>query len=93
MNTSRHQRAGIELVVLFVLAFIVCMPICDFADHHGSSVGHPFLCAIDMPQVFRLLILMISLFLIMLSGVVAPPAPTFALLKPPRFVPLRLTAR
>ena len=93
MNRSRHQRAGIELVVLFVLAFIVCVPICDLADHHGSSVAHPFLCAIDMPQVFQLLILVISLFLTMLAGVVAPPAPTFALLKPPRLIPLGLTAR
>lgn len=93
MNTSRHQRAGIELVVLFVLAFSVCMPICDFADHHGLSVAHPFLCAIDMPQVFQRPILMISLFLTTLAGVVAPPAPTFALLKPPRLILLGLVAR
>lgn len=93
MNTGRHYKAGIKLVLIVVLAFGLCIPICDFVDHHGSSVAHPFLCAIDMPQVFQLLILMTSLFLTMLTGVVAPPAPTFALLKPPRFVPLGLTAR
>ncbi len=93
MNRCRRHKGGIKLVLIVVLAFGLCMPICDRADHHGSSVAHPFLCAIDMPQVFQLLILMTSLFLTMLTGVEAPPAPTFALLKPPRFVPLGLTAR
>ncbi len=93
MNTSRHQTAGIKFVLLIVLAFGLCMPICDLADHHGSSVAHSFLCAIDMPQVFQLLILMNSLFLAMLTGILIPSAPVFSLLKPPRFVAPHLSAR
>ena len=88
MNTSRHQTAGIQFVLLIVLSFGLCMPICDLADHHGSSVAHPFLCAIDMPQVFQLLVLMNSLFIAILTGIGVPLAPTFTLLKPPRLVPL-----
>lgn len=88
MNTSRHQTAGIQFVLLVVLAFGLCMPICDLADHHGSSAAHPFLCAIDMPQVFQLLVLMNLLFLAILTGIEVPLAPTFPLLKPPRRVPL-----
>ena len=88
MNTSRHQTAGIKFVLLIVLAFGLCMPICDLADHHGSSVAHSFLCAIDMPQVFELLVLMNLLFLAMLTGMEVPLAPTFPLLKPPRRIPL-----
>lgn len=88
MNTSRHQTAGIKLVLLLVLAFGLCMPICDLAEHHGSSIAHPVPCAIDMPPVFQLLILMNSLFLAVLTGIVVPPAPVFTLLKPPRHVPL-----
>ncbi|MBI3780630.1 MAG: hypothetical protein HY278_06200 [candidate division NC10 bacterium] len=88
MNTSRHQTAGIKFVLLIVLAFGLCMLICDIADHHGSSAAHPFLCAIAMPQVFQLLVLMNSLFLAILTGIGVPLAPTFSLLKPPRFVPL-----
>jgi len=88
VNTSRHQTAGIKFVLLIVLAFGLCMPICDLADHHGSSVAHSFLCAIDMPQVFELLVLMNLLFLAMLTGMEVPLAPTFPLLKPPRRIPL-----
>ena len=88
MNTSRHQTAGIQFVLLVVLAFGLCMPICDLADHHGSSAAHPFLCAIDMPQVFQLLVLMNLLFLAILTRIEVPLAPTFPLLKPPRRVPL-----
>ena len=88
MNTSRHQTAGIQFVLLIVIAFGLCMPICDLADHHGSIAAHPFLCAIDMPQVFQLLVLMNSLFIAILTGIGVPLAPTFTLLKPPRFVPL-----
>jgi hypothetical protein len=88
VNTSRHQTAGIQFVLLVVLAFGLCMPICDLADHHGSSAAHPFLCAIDMPQVFQLLVLMNLLFLAILTGIEVPLAPTFPLLKPPRRVPL-----
>jgi len=88
VNTSRHQTAGIQFVLLVVLAFGLCMPICDLADHHGSSAAHPFLCAIDMPQVFQLLVLMNLLFLAILTRIEVPLAPTFPLLKPPRRVPL-----
>ncbi len=93
MNIRRHQTVGISFFLLVVLAFSLCMPICDLADHHGSSATHPSLCMIDMPQVFQLLIMMSALFLAMLIGIVVPPAPTFSLLKPPRFVPPYITAR
>jgi hypothetical protein len=88
VNTSRHRTARIQFVLLIILAFGLCMPICDLADHHGSSVAHSFLCAIDMPQVFQLLVLMNLLFLAMLTGMEVPLAPTFPLLKPPRRIPL-----
>ena len=91
MNTSRDQRVGTTVLLLFVLAFSVCMPICDLDDHHGPSAGHGVLCAIDMPQVFQLLALMVFSFLAVLTGIVVPRAPTFSLLKPPRFVSLQLT--
>ncbi len=85
--------ASVKFVVLIILAFSLCMPICDLADHHGSGATHPSLCMIDMPQVFQLLIMMNALFLAMLIGIVVPPAPTFSLLKPPRFLPPQLAAR
>ena len=85
--------ASVKLVVLIVLAFSLCAPICDLAEHHGSSAVHPTLCTIDIPQVFQLLILMDALFLVFFSGIVFPQAPAFPLLKPPRFVPFQLTGR
>jgi hypothetical protein len=88
VSTSRRQTAGIQFVLLIVLAFGLCMPICDLADHHGSGTAHPFVCAIDLPQVFQLVVLMNSLFIAILTGIGVPLAPTFTLLKPPRFVPL-----
>lgn len=93
MNIRRHQTVGISFLLLVVLAFSLCMPICDLADHHGSSATHPSLCMIDMPQVYQLLIMMSALFLAMLTGIVIPLAPTFPLLKPPRFLPPQLAAR
>lgn len=92
MNTSR-ERVGATVLLLLVLAFGVCMPICDLDDHHGPSAGHGVLCAIDMSQVFQLLALMVFSLLAVLSGIVVPQAPTFSLLKPPRFVSLQLTAQ
>jgi len=88
LKSIRRRTAGIKLVLIIVFALGLCMPICDLADHHGSSAAHPFLCAIDMPQVFQLLVLMNSLFIAILTGIGVPLAPTFTLLKPPRFVPL-----
>ena len=76
-----------KIVLLIIVGLGLCMPICDLAEHHGSGVAHPFVCAIDMPQVFQLLVLMNSLFLAISTGIGVPLAPTFALLKPPRFVP------
>ena len=93
VGMSRQRRAGSKFVLLIVLALSLCMPICDLADHHGSSATYLSLCMIDMPQVYQLLIMMNSLFLAMLTGTMIPPAPTFSLLKPPRFVPPYLTAR
>ena len=93
MNLNRHQATGMKFVLLIALAFAMCMPICDLADHHGSSAVHPSLCTTDIPQVFQLLILMSALFLANLAGIVIPPAPIFSLLKPPRFVPPYPTAR
>jgi len=88
VSTSRRQTAGIKFVLLIVLAFGLCMPICDLADHHGSGTAHPFVCAIDLPQVFQLVVLMNSLFIAILTGIGVPLAPTFTLLKPPRRIPL-----
>ena len=85
--------ASVKFVVLIILAFSFCMPICDLSDHHGSSAMHPSLCTIDMPQVFQLLALMVFSLLAVLSGIAVTQAPTFSLLKPPRFVPLQLTAQ
>ena len=87
MSTSRHQTAGIQFVLLIVLAIGLCMPICDLSELHHSGAAHQFVCAIDLPQVFQLLVLMNSLFLAISTGIGVPLAPTFALLKPPRFVP------
>ena len=92
MNT-RSRMASVKFVVLIFLAFSLCMPICDLSDHHGSSAMHPSLCTIDMPQVFQLLTLMVFSFVAVLTGIVVPQAPTFSLLKPPRFVRLQLTAQ
>ncbi len=93
MSKGRPQMAGMKIVLLIIFALGLCMPICDLAQHHGSGVAHPFICAIDMPQVFQLLILLDALFLAIFSGVVFPLAPTFPLLKPPRFLPPQLAAR
>ena len=93
MSTSWHGKVGVRLVLLILLGLSFCMPICGLEDHHGSSAAHSFLCAVDMPQVFQLLVLMNLLFLAILTGIGVPLAPTFTLLKPPRFVPLQLTAR
>ena len=81
------------IVLLVVLALGLCMPICDLDDHHSRSASHGVLCAIDMPQVFQLLALMVFSLLAVLSGIVVSQAPTFSLLKPPRFVSLQLTAQ
>jgi hypothetical protein len=51
------------------------------------------LCAIDMPQVFQLFALMVFSLLAVLSGILVPQAPTFSLLKPPRFVSLQEAAQ
>ena len=88
LRSIRRRTAGIKLVLAIVFALGLCMPICDLSDHHGSSATHPSLCTIDMPQVFQLLVLMNSLFIAILTGIGVPLAPTFTLLKPPRFVPL-----
>lgn len=93
MKTSRHDTVGVKFLLLLVLTFSLCMPICDLADHHSSSATHPSLCTIDMPQAFQLLVLMNALFLAVLTGIVVLPAPIFTLLKPPRHVPLQLTSR
>jgi hypothetical protein len=88
VNTSSHHKVEIRLVLIILLGLSLCMPICGLEDHHGSSAAHSFLCAIDMPQVFQLLVLMNLLFLAILTGIEVPLAPTFPLLKPPRRVPL-----
>ena len=88
VNTSTNQCVGIGSVLIILVALSLCMPICGLEDHHGSSAAHSFLCAIDMPQVFQLLVLMNLLFLAILTGIEVPLAPTFPLLKPPRRVPL-----
>lgn len=85
--------ASVKFVVLIILAFSLCMPICDLSHHHGSSAMHPSLCTIDMPQVFQLLIVMNALLLAMSTGIVILPAPIFSLLKPPRFALPYPTAR
>lgn len=93
MNTQRYRPTSMKVVVLIVFAMALCAPICDQADHHGASASHAYLCTVDVPQVFHLVILMNSLFLAVLTGVLVLPTRTFSLLKPPRFVPISLTAR
>ena len=93
MGRNRQHRAGMKIILLIIVGLGLCMPICNLAEHHGSGAAHPFVCAIDMPQVFQLLILMDALFLVFFSGIVFPQAPAFPLLKPPRFVPFQLTGR
>ena len=93
MNRRKDQRVAITALLLVALAFSVCMPICDLDDHHGRRAHHGVLCAIDMPQVFQLLALMVFSLLAVLSGIAVTQAPTFSLLKPPRFFPLQQTAQ
>ena len=85
LNMSAQRRAAVKVILVAVLAFgFLCPPICDLNEHHGQTMPHAFLCTIDMPQVFQLLILMNSLVLAMLAGVLVLPSPAFPLLKPPR---------
>lgn len=87
MSARRYRTTSMRFVMLIVLFVGLCMPICDLADHHASSVPHGILCVFDMPQVFHLFVVMSSLFFAPLAAIVVRPVLAFALLKPPRFVP------
>lgn len=87
------RMRGLKIGLMVVLALGLIAQACPDACHHDSNTPHALSCAVAVPQLYQLVILMNVVLLAISSGSVLPQAPTFALLKPPRFVPLGLTAR
>lgn len=80
-----HRKTWIKFVLIAILAMGLCMMPCGVAEHHGSMGAPSILCTVDVSQVFQLVIVMNLLFFTLLMSIVVPQAPTFSLLKPPRF--------
>ncbi len=85
MRAMDHQKTWIKFVLIVVLAVGLCMMPCGMAEHHGSMGAPSILCAIDLPHVFQLAMVMDVLLFVLLTLIVIRPAPAFSLLKPPRF--------
>lgn len=85
MRAIVHQTIGIKIVLIACLAVALCMMPCGVAEHHASMGTPSILCTVDLPQVFQLVIVMNLLLLTPSTLIIVPQAPTFSLLKPPRF--------
>lgn len=85
IKALHHRKASIKFVLIALLAVGLCMMPCGMAEHHGSMGAPSILCAIDLPHVFQLMIVMDVLLFALFTLIVIRPAPAFSLLKPPRF--------
>jgi hypothetical protein len=86
MRVVDRQKTITKFALIVVLAMGLCMTPCGVAGQHHTSMGTPsVLCIVDLPQTFQLVILINVLLFALLPLVIVPQAPTFALLKPPRF--------
>ena len=85
MRAMDHQKTSTKFVLIAVLAVGLCMMPCSMAEQHGSMGAPSMLCAVDLPQVFQLVIVMNVLLFALSTLIVVPQAPAFSLLKPPRF--------
>lgn len=80
-----HRKTWTKFVLIAVLAVGLCMMPCGMVEHHGSMGAPSILCAIDLPHVFQLMIVMDLLLFALVTPIIVPQTPTFSLLKPPRF--------
>lgn len=85
LRAISHQKSGVKLVLIALLAVGLCMTPCGMAEQHGSMSTPSILCAVDLTQVFQLVIVMDVLLFALSTLIVVAPAPAFSLLKPPRF--------
>ncbi|MDE2322881.1 MAG: hypothetical protein KGL31_13375 [candidate division NC10 bacterium] len=85
MRAITHQKTGIKLVLILILAVGLCITSCGMAEQHGSTGSRSILCTVDLPKVFQVVILMNVLLFALSTLVVVPQAPAFSLFKPPRF--------
>jgi vacuolar-type H+-ATPase subunit I/STV1 len=80
-----HRKTWTQFVLIAILAVGLCMMPCGLVVHHASTGAPSMLCAVDLPQVFQLLIAMNLLLFAISALIVIPQPPTFSLLRPPRF--------
>ncbi|PWB79407.1 MAG: hypothetical protein C3F08_06915 [Candidatus Methylomirabilota bacterium] len=79
-----HQKKCTKLVVVACLAIALCMMPCGAVEHHASMGTPSILCIVDLPRVFRLVIVMNMLLVALSPLTMAAQASAFSLLKPPR---------
>lgn len=85
MRAMDHQKTWTKFVLIALLAVGLCVMPCGVTEHHGSTSASSILCTVDLPHVFQLVIVANVLLFVLVTLVVVPQAPTFSLLKPPRF--------
>lgn len=84
LRAISHRKSGAKLVLIALLVVGLCMMPCGMAEHHGSMGAPSILCAIDLPKVFQLAIVMNVLLFSLLALIVVPQPFAFSLFKPPR---------
>lgn len=84
LRALEHRKTCIKFVLIAFLAVGLCMTPCATAGHHGAA-GASFLCTVDLPQIFQLIIVMNMLLFALSTLILVPQTPAFSLLKPPRF--------
>lgn len=85
LRAISRQKTWTRFVLIAILTAGLCMMPCGLVEHHGSTGAPSILCAVDLPQVFQLVIVMDVLLFALSTLIVVPLAPAFSLLKPPRF--------
>ena len=86
MRAMDDQKTTIKIVLIVCLAVALCLMPCGVAGQHHASMGTPSIfCAVDLPQLFQLVIVMNLLLFALVTPIIVPQPPAFSLLKPPRF--------